>query len=80
MKEIAQGLLQWKDDLLWYQGRIWIANDEGIRTTLITKHSDLPQAEQDGMAKTAALISRGYYWPEIRDNIKRFIKHYDTCQ
>jgi len=30
MKGIALGLCQWKDDLLCYQGRIWIPNDEGI--------------------------------------------------
>jgi len=42
MKGIALGLCQWKDDLLWYQGRIWIPNYEGIGTTLIAKHDELP--------------------------------------
>jgi len=35
MKGIALGLCQWKDGLLWYQEKIWIPNEEGIRTTLI---------------------------------------------
>jgi len=26
--EIPLGLCQWKDDLLWYQGKIWIPNKE----------------------------------------------------
>jgi len=30
MKGVALGLCQWKDGLLWYQGKIWIPNDEGI--------------------------------------------------
>ena len=30
MKGIALVLCQWKDGLLWYQGKIWIPNDEGI--------------------------------------------------
>jgi len=30
MKGIALGLCQWKDSLLWYQGKIWIPNDERI--------------------------------------------------
>src|ERR1700704_1302255 len=25
MKGVALGLCQWKDDLLWYQGKIWIS-------------------------------------------------------
>jgi len=35
MKGIALGLCQWKDGLLWYQGKIWIPNDQGIRTALV---------------------------------------------
>jgi len=80
MKGIALGLCQWKDGLLWYQGKIWIPNDEGIRTTLITKHHEPPQAGHGGTAKTTELISRRYYWPKIREDIKRFIKNCDTCQ
>jgi len=38
MKGVALGLCQWKDGLLWYQGKIWIPNDERIRTALIAKH------------------------------------------
>jgi len=30
MKGIGLGLYQWKDGLLWYQGKIWIPKDEGI--------------------------------------------------
>jgi len=28
MKEMGLGLCQWKEDLLWYQERIWIPNNE----------------------------------------------------
>jgi len=80
MKGIALGLCQWKDGLLWYQGKIWISTDEGIRTTLIAKHHEPPQAGHGGTAKTTELISRRYYWPKIREDIKRFMKNCDTCQ
>jgi len=80
MKGIALGLCQWKDGLLWYQGTIWIPKDEGIRTSLIGKHHEPPQAGHGGTAKTTELISRRYYWPKIREDIKRFIKNCDTFQ
>jgi len=80
IKGIALGLCQWKDGLLWYQGKIWIPKDEGIRTTLIAKHHEPPQAGHGGTAKTTKLISRIYYWPKIREDIKRFMKNCDTCQ
>ena len=80
MKGIARGLCKWKDCHLWYQGKIWIANDEGIPTALITKHHEAPEAGHGGTAKTTELISRRYYWPKIREDIKQFIKNCDTCQ
>jgi len=80
MKGIAIGLCQWNDDLLWYQRRIWIPNDEGIRKTLITKDHDRPEAGHGGTPKTTKLISRRYYWQRIREDIKRFIRNCDTCQ
>jgi len=80
MKGIALGLYQWKNGLLWYQGKIWIAKDERIRTSLIAKHHEPPQEGHGGTAKTTELISRRYYWLNIREDIKQFIKNCDTCQ
>jgi len=80
IKGIALGLCQLKDDFLWYQGKIRKPKDDGIRTTLIAKHHDLPQAGHRGTAKTTELIRRRYYWTKIREDIKRFIRYCDTCQ
>jgi len=80
MKGIALGLCHWKVGLLWYQGKIWIPNNQGMRTTLIAKCHEPPQAAHGGTVKTTKLISRRYYRPKIRANIKRFIKTCDTCQ
>jgi len=82
MKGIALGLCQWKDGLLLYQGKIWIPKEEGIRTSLITKHQEPPQAGHGGTAKTkeSEHLSRRYNWPKIGEDIKRFTKNCDTCQ
>ena len=80
MKGVALGLCQWKDGYLWYQGKIWIPEKEELRTTLINKHHDVPYAGHGGTAKTTELISRKYYWPKIRETIKRYVQNCDTCQ
>jgi len=80
MKGVALGLCQWKESLLWYQGTLWIPNDEGIRTALIAKHHEPLQAGNGGTAKTTELMSRGYCWPQIREDIKRFVKKCDTVK
>ena len=80
MKGVALGLCQWKDEHLWYQGKIWIPNNEGLRTSLIRKCHDNPLAGHGGTAKTTKLVSPQYYWPRMRETIKRYVKNCDMCQ
>jgi len=80
MKEIPLGQSQWQDGLLWYQAKIWITKEKGILITLIAKYHEPAQAGHGGTAKSTGLISRRYYWPKIREDIKRFMKNCDTCQ
>jgi len=80
MKGVALGLCQLKDGYLWHQGKIWIPNNEGIRTNLIRRHHDIPQAGHGGTAKTTELLQRKYYWPRMRETIKQYVKNCDICQ
>ena len=80
MKGVALGLCKWKNEYLWYQGRIWIPEKEELTTTLINQHHDIPYASHGGTAKTTELISRKYYWPKISETIKQYIKNCDTCR
>jgi len=58
MKGVALGLCQWKDEHLWYQGKIWVPNNEGIKTNLIRQQHDIPQPGHGGTAKTTELVQR----------------------
>jgi len=80
MKGVALGLCRWKDDLLWYQGKIWIPNEDKLKIELIKQHHDIPTTGHGGTAKTTELIQRKYYWAHMRDLIKKYVKNCDTCQ
>src|SRR5437588_6765246 len=80
MKGVVLGMCQWKDKKLWYQGKVWVPGEEKIRTAIIYRHHDQPSAGHGGTAKTTELISRRYYWPKMRETIKRYVKNCDTCQ
>ena len=47
---------------------------------LIRRHDDIPQAGHGGRAKTMELLKRTYYWPHMRDTIKKYVKNCDTYQ
>ena len=80
MKGIALGICQWKDEHLWYGEKIWIPEDEGLRTTIISQCHDSSLAGHGGTAKTTELVSRQYYWPKMGETINRYVKNCDTCQ
>ena len=80
MKWVALGLCKWKDGYLWHQGKIWIPNNEEIRTNLIRRHHDILEAGHGGTAKTKELVQRKYYWPNMRERIKQYVKSCDICQ
>ena len=80
MKSIALGLCQWKDSYLWYQGKIWVSDKEEIKTGIIRQHHDILTAGHGETAKTTELIQRKYYWPNMRETIKQYVKGCDVCQ
>ena len=80
MKGVALGLCEWKDRHLWYQRKISISNDEGLRTSLICKNHDDLLAVHGGTAKATQLVRQQYYWPGMREKIKRYVKNGDICQ
>jgi len=70
MTGVALGLCQWKDNLLWYQGKMWTPNEDKLRVEVIKQHHDNPTIGHGGTAKTTQLIQRKYYWPHMSDLIK----------
>ena len=80
MKGVALGLCEWKDGHSWYEGKIWIPNDEELRTSVIQKNHDDPLSGHGGTAKTTELVSRQCYWPGLRETIKPYVRNCDICQ
>ena len=58
MKGVTLGMCQWKDEHLWYGEKVWIPEDEGLRTTIISQCHDSSLAGHGGTAKTTEQVSR----------------------
>src|ERR1700743_371535 len=80
MKGVALGLCEWRDEHLWYEEKIWVPEDEGLRTTIISRCHDNPLAGHGGIAQHTEMITRQYYLSKMRETIKRNIKNCDMCQ
>ncbi|QRW03545.1 Retrotransposable element Tf2 protein [Ceratobasidium sp. AG-Ba] len=71
---------EWKEELLWYEGRIVIPENKEIRLAILEMHHDNPIAGHQGQARTLELISRRYYWPAMKQQVNRFVETCEICQ
>ena len=65
------------DEVLHYQGLLFVP--EIIRTELISRHHDDPLARHFGIDKTRKLVGRKYYWPNLRKDVKSYVRGCDVC-
>ncbi|KAH8144651.1 uncharacterized protein LAJ45_11360 [Morchella importuna] len=68
-----------RDGLLYYQGLIYIPDDAAIKLEVLRTNHDAPSAGHPGRARTLELLSRNYYWPQMRKYVARYVDHCDTC-
>ncbi|KAK9343147.1 hypothetical protein V1522DRAFT_250411 [Lipomyces starkeyi] len=66
--------------LLYRNERLWIPNDEQLKTDLLTQHHDTEVAGHPGRLRTYDLVRRNYYWPSMRAFVNRFVHSCATCQ
>lgn len=66
--------------LLFHQGRIVVPDDSDIKRDILCYCHDAPTSGHFGVHKTCELVSRTYYWPRLRQFVKRFVTSCDTCQ
>ncbi|QRW12456.1 Transposon Tf2-1 polyprotein [Ceratobasidium sp. AG-Ba] len=71
---------EWKEDFLWYEGRIVIPENKEIRLAILEMHHDNPIAGHQGQARTLELISRRYYWPAMKQQVNQFVETCEICQ
>ncbi|QRW25134.1 Retrotransposable element Tf2 protein [Rhizoctonia solani] len=71
---------QWKEELLWYEERIFVPDSKAIRLELLEQYHDSPIAGHQGQAHTLELLSRDYYWPGMKAQVNRYVESCENCQ
>jgi predicted aspartyl protease len=64
---------------LLFRGRRWVPNSEPLRTGLIQETHDSVIGGHPGREATAALMSRQFFWPNMLQDIRRFVRNCDVC-
>ena len=72
--------LEFKDDLLWFEGRLYIPDVQSLKMRLLEHDHDSKIAGHWGRDKTIELLTRNWYWPKMDEFTREFIKSCDACQ
>ena len=69
-----------KDDLIYFEGKLYIPDDDSIKTKLLYEAHDATISGHAGAARVSELLSRNYYWPKLLEDVKIYVKSCYKCQ
>ncbi|KAF8707734.1 hypothetical protein RHS03_03518, partial [Rhizoctonia solani] len=70
----------WEEDLLWYCRKLVIPDLESLKEQLLREFHDSPLAGHPGQQRMLELVSRNYWWPEMKSSAKEWVKCCPICQ
>jgi hypothetical protein len=67
-----------EEDALFIDGKLWVP--ESIRTEVIDVVHSSPETGHPGLAKTLFHLKKSYYWPNMHQVIKQFLRNCYPCR
>lgn len=64
---------------LMFRGRKWVPDYESLRTKLIQDTHDSIMTGHPGREATSAIMMRQFFWPNMLQDIRRFVRNCDVC-
>jgi len=85
-KEVVQALkkedgLTWEENgVVYMEGRIYVPNNKKIKEEILKENHDLADVGHLGQHRMLELIKRTYWWPGLKENIKKYVQGCFKCQ
>ena len=85
-KEVIQALkkedgLTWEEDgVVYIEGRIYFPNNKKIREEILKENYDSVDIRHPGQHRMLELLKRTYWWPGLKEDVKRYIQGCFKCQ
>jgi len=85
-KEVVQALekedgLTWEEDgVVYMEGRIYVPNNRKIKEEILKENHDLADMGHPEQHRMLEMIKRTYWWPGLKEDIKKYIQECFKCQ
>src|SRR5262249_58784435 len=67
------------DGLELFNGLVYVPDSDAIKIDILRQCHDSSLAGHLGQAKTHELVTRDFYWPQLRRFVKRYVSTCDAC-
>ena len=85
-KEVVQALerndgITWKEDgLVYMEGKIYVPNNKKIKKEILKENHDSVDVGHPGQQRMLELLKRNYWWPGLKEDVKRYVQSCFKCQ
>ena len=85
-KEVVQVLkkenrLTWEEDgVVYIEERIYILNNKKIKEKILKENHNLADVGHPEQYRILELIKRTYWWPELKEDVKKYVQECFKCQ
>jgi len=85
-KEVVQALkkkygLTWEEDRVVYiEERIYVPNNKKIREEILKENHNSVDVGHPGQQQMLELLKRNYWWPGLKEDVKKYIQECFRCQ
>ena len=66
--------LEKQDGVVYKKGRIYISNNKKIRKKILKENHDSVDIGHPGQHKMLELLKRTYWWPGLKEDVKKYIQ------
>ena len=72
--------LKWRNDILWYKGRIYLRVTSRFKAKVLKESHDSPTAGHVGFFKTYYNAKKSFYWKGMYKYIQKYVVECENCQ
>jgi len=73
--------LSWEQDgIVYMEERIYVPNNKRLKEKILWENHDVADVGHLGQQRMMELLKWSYWWPGLKEDVKRYVQRYLKCQ
>ena len=66
--------------MVYMKGRIYVPNNKKVKEEILGENHDSVDVGHLGQLRMLELLKRNYWWPDLKEDIKKYVQGCFKCQ